>query len=171
MTDPIIPRKWMLRAHNHHNVFVWGKRERSVHTIMKALLWALYVPEYPHISVEMRINDRYKPDLVAYSGDEIDPSGIHVAREEPLFWGEAGAVGRDKIHNIVRKYRKTHFVIAKWDTNLKPHNKLVRRALSGVNRDAPFDLISFAKDSHQRFIDDAGNITINHHDLEWIRLE
>ena len=171
MSDPIIPRKWMLRAHNHHNVFVWGKRERSVHTIMKALLWALYVHQYPHMSVEVSINDRYKPDLVAYTSDEIDPTGVHRVREEPLFWGEAGAVGRDKIHNIVRKYRRTHFVIAKWDTKLASHQRLIRKVLNGVDRYAPFDLISFAKDSHERFIDEAGTITIQHDDLQWFRFE
>ena len=170
MSDPIIPRKWMLRASNHHNVFVWGARERSVHTIMKALLWALYVPDYPHIAVEVRIGDRYKPDLVAYESDEIAPSGIHTIKEEPLFWGEAGAVGRDKIYNIVRKYRNTHFVIAKWETSLTSHEKMIRKALKGVNRTAPFDLINFDKNSHKKFIDDEGNITIHHDDIEWIRL-
>lgn len=171
MTDPIIPRKWMLRAHNQHNVFVWGRRERSVHTLMKAFLWALYLPDYPHISVEVRIGDRYKPDVVAYTGDEIAPTGVYVVKQEPLFWGEAGEVGRDKIQAIVRRYRDTHFAIAKWETRLTPYEKIVRDALDGLKRNAPFDLLTFPADSAERFIDEAGNITLSHADLEWLRID
>lgn len=170
MADPIIPRKWMLRAHGQRNVFVWGRRERSVHTLMKAFLWALYLPEYPHISVEVRIGDRYKPDVIAYAGQEIAPAGVFTVQQDPLFWGEAGQVGRDKIDSIVSRYPDTHFAIAKWHTRLDPLEKLVRSALDGVKRTAPFDLITFAPDSYTRFIDDSGNITIHHDDLTWIRL-
>jgi len=171
-SDPIIPRKWKLNAHDQQNVFVWGRRERSVHTLMKAFLWALYVPEYPHISVEVRIGDRYKPDVVAFRGDDIAPPGVFNVREEPLFWGEAGQVGRDKIHTLVRRYRDTHFVIAKWNTRLKPFSALVEGALNGVDRTAPFDLITFPPDSMSRFIDPSTNtITLSHDDLNWVRLE
>ena len=171
MTDPIIPRKWMLRAHGQHNVFVWGQRERSVHTLMKAFLWALYVPTYPHISVEVRIGDRYKPDVVAYAGDEIAPAGMFTVKQEPLFWGEAGEVGRAKIQAIVRRYKQTHFVIAKWNTRLSSVEKIVRDAVADAKRDAPFDLLTFPPDSHRRFIDDDGNIMLTHDDIDWLRIE
>ncbi|MEQ8673875.1 MAG: hypothetical protein RLP44_12745 [Aggregatilineales bacterium] len=171
MTDPIIPRKWMLRAHEQHNVFVWGGRERSVHTLMKAFLWALYLPRYPHISVEVRIGDRYKPDVVAYAGDEIAPVGVFTVKQEPLFWGEAGEVGRAKIQALVRRYKHTHFAVAKWNTRLSSVEKTVRDAVADVKRDAPFDLLTFPPDSHTRFIDDDGNITLSHDDIEWLRIE
>ena len=171
MSDPIIPRKWMLRAHGQHNLFVWGRRERSVHTLMKAFIWALYLPEYPNMSVEVRIGDRYKPDVVAYAGDAIAPSGVFTVTESPLFWGEAGQVGRDKIYATVRKYRDTHFAIAKWNMPLRPSVQLVEGALKGVNRSAPFDLINIPPDSASRFIDaESGEITLSHADLEWQRL-
>ena len=161
--EPIIPRKWMLRAHGEHNVFIWGPQERSTHTLMKAFLWALYLPQYPHMSVEVRIGDRYKPDVVAMP-TVSDPYSV---LDEPLFWGESGQVGRDKIDNLVRKYKNTHFAIAKWNTSLQPHIKLVEKVLEGVKRTAPFDLLSFPPDSVARFIDDEGNITIKHADLLW----
>lgn len=170
MSDPIIPRKWNLRAGNVRNVFIWGRQERSVHTIMKALLWALYLPQYPYISVEVRIGDRYKPDLVAYAGDKIAPAGIHVVSVEPLFWGEAGQVGRDKIQRIVRQYKSTHFALAKWDTHLRPYTALVQDALNGVERSAPFDLLRIPSDAVTRFVDERGNIRIAHDDLDWLRL-
>jgi hypothetical protein len=46
---------------------------------MKALLWALYLPIYPKLSVEIAIGDRYRPDVVELdlrgglsSGERLD---------------------------------------------------------------------------------------------------
>lgn len=164
--DPIIPRKWTLRAHNQRNVFFWGPQERSVHTIMKALLWALYLPQYPQMSIEIHIGDRYKPDVVALP----ETPDVYSVETAPLFWGEAGQVGRDKIHALARRYRDTHFAIAKWDTALDPVVGMVRDLLDGVERHAPVDLLIFPTDSVERFIDDRGIIAVGHDHLEWIRL-
>ncbi len=164
--DPIIPRKWMLRAHNQHNVFLWGHQERSTHTLMKAFLWGLYLPDYPNMSVEVRIGDRYKPDVVALP----QQTAIYSLRDDPLFWGESGQVGKDKIQSLVRRYKSTHFAIAKWDTGLRHYIRLVQDALDGLERSAPFDLLTFPADSAARFIDEEGTITVKHDDLEWIRL-
>ena len=120
----------------------------------------LYLPEYPESRVEVRIGDKYKPDVV-----QLNAAG------EPDFWGEAGMVGRRKIESLVRRYKNTHFVISKWDTRLDPFEKMVAHALDGATRSAPFDLIRFPVDSIARFIDDEGNITITQADVEWIRLE
>jgi len=67
---------------------------------MKALLWALYLPHYPELTVEISIGDRYKPDVVA-----LDAQG------SPVFWGEAGQVGLTKIRSLLRRHRRTHFAI------------------------------------------------------------
>lgn len=168
--DPIIPRKWTLHAHGQRNVFVWGERERSVHTLMKAFLWALYLPHYPHITVEVRVGDRYKPDVIAYETGEIAPAGVLTTRVHPLFWGEAGKVGRDKIEALVRRYPATHFALAKWDTGLRLHREMVETALGAARRTAPFDLLAFPPDSRERFIDAGGAITLTHADLDWVRL-
>lgn len=164
---PLIPSKWMLRAHDQHNVFYWGKHERSTHTIMKAMLWALYLPQYPNLQVEVRIGDRYKPDVVAMPG----VADVYQATDQPLFWGESERVGRKKIEDLVRRYPGTHFAIAKWSTGLKSHEKTIQGALKGVRRSAPFDLISFPADTLRRFVDDEGNVCIAHDDLDWVRFE
>ena len=166
-SDPIIPRKWQLTAHNQRNVFLWGRQERSTHTLMKAFLWALYLPQYPDMSVEVRIGDHYKPDVVMMPPEP----NIYSVVTEPLFWGESGQVGRDKIHALVRRYPGTHFAIAKWNASLRPFVALVEAALDGVERTAPFDLLPFPSDSKSRFIDEKGNINITHDDLKWVRLE
>src|SRR5690606_18131632 len=99
MTSKILSRtKWMLYAHNQHIVVKRGTRERFVHPVMKALIWALYLPQYPTASIEIRIADKYKPDVVAFA----PTPNIYQANPHPIFWGEAGQTGRDKIQSIVR---------------------------------------------------------------------
>ena len=160
MTDDLfLRRKWSLRAHGRQVVFVKRSNERTAHVVMKALLWALYLPEFPSLTVEVRIGDRYKPDVVALGPDE-----------RPQFWGEAGEVGQVKIRSLFKRYRTTHFAIAKWDQRLTPHLAIVKKVLTGLPRSAPVDVISFPADSVQRFIDEQGQIDISHEQLDWIRL-
>lgn len=156
-----IPRKWALKAHGRQVVFVKGlNTESSEHVLMKAFIWALYLPQYPDLTVEVSIGDRYKPDLVS-----LDERG------RPRFWGEAGKVAVEKIRSLSRRYRDTHFVIAKWDHRLDPLAEIVSGALAKVERHAPFDLISFPPDSYQRFIDSEGGVHLTHQDIEWRRFE
>ncbi|HEX3050128.1 MAG TPA: hypothetical protein VHP83_05690 [Aggregatilineaceae bacterium] len=157
-TDLILPHKWMLRAYDKKVVFVKGFSERPEHVIMKALLWALYLPVYPNLTVEVGVGDRYKPDVVA-----LDDEG------KPVLWAEAGQVSMEKIRSLVRRYRSTHFVIAKWATRLDPLIALVGDALDSSTRCAPFDLIYFGSDSAQRFIDAEGNVRVRLEDLDWVR--
>ena len=113
MTDELfLRRKWTLRAHGRQVVFVKKPYESDTHVLMKALLWALYLPAYPELTVEIAIGDRYKPDVVALD-----------ARGEPGFWGEAGDVTTAKIRSLARRYRDTHFALAKWDTRLEPYQR------------------------------------------------
>jgi hypothetical protein len=126
---------------------------------MKAFLWALYLPTYPDLTVEFRIGDRYKPDVVALGEDG-----------RPIFWAEAGQVSLEKIRSLLRRYRDTHFAIAKWATRLDPYVDLVNGALEGLRRSAAVDMICFPEDSAERFIDQEGHIRLTFNDLEWVRL-
>lgn len=154
-----LPRKWPLRAHGRQVVFVKRPNESSEHVVMKALLWALYLPQYPTLTVEVSVGDRYKPDLVA-----LGPDG------QPLFWAEAGEVSVAKVRSLARRYRHTHFAWGRWNASLEPVQAIVAKALDGLGRTAPFDLISFPADSVERFFDDAGAIRVAHADLRWLRL-
>ena len=128
---------------------------------MKAFLWALYLPQYPTIKVEVSVGDRYKPDVVALPPDP---------QADPRFWGEAGQVSPEKITSLGRRYRQTHFALAKWGANLYTVEQLVKDALTGIDRRAPFDILCFSTDSADRFIDNRGNITLTFADLTWKRL-
>jgi len=161
MSDRHLRRKLTLRAHGEQVVFVKKKHERIEHVWMKAFLWALYLPDYPDLTVEIRVGDKYKPDVV-----QVDP-----LRGQPIFWGEAGSVGVDKIASLTRRYRHTHFAMGKWATSLDPYVAIVEEAIADVDRRAPFDLLRFPADSAERFIDAKGDITMAHDDLDWIRVE
>ena len=160
VTDELmLRRKWTLRAHDKQVVFVKKINERTEHVLMKAFIWALYLPVYPDLLVEVRVGDRYKPDVVSLS-----------PRGHPRFWGEAGHVSLAKIRSLARRYRDTHFALAKWDTRLEPWVALVRKALEDWEHTAPFDLLCFPSDSVERFLDGQGHIHVAHQDLEWVRL-
>jgi hypothetical protein len=157
--DLMLRRKWTFRAHGKQIVLVKKRNERSEHVFMKAFLWALYLPQFPNLTIEVAIGGRYKPDLVA-----MDPNGA------PLFWGEAGYIGTSKLRNLLRRYGTTHFAVAKWNSSLKPFQGMIKNALRGTRRDGPVDLLCFQEDSVQRFMDEAGIIHLSHDDLEWIRI-
>lgn len=157
--DLILRRKWTLRAHGTQVVFVKKANEHASHVLMKALLWALYLPDYPDLMVETGIGARYRPDVVA-----LDAHG------HPRFWGEAGQVRVRKIDYLLRRYRATHFAFAKWNTRLHPLGGIVADALSGLDRTGPVDLLSFPADSAERFFDDQGRIHLTLDDLDWTRL-
>ena len=152
-------KKWTLRAHNQQVVFIKKANESDRHVLMKALIWALYLPEYPAVRVEVKIGDSYKPDVVMLD-----------ASEKPLFWGEAGEVGVRKIKSLVRRYPHTHFAMAKWQSSLQPYEALVLRACKGVKRSAPFDLLRFDENSADTHITPQGTITIELDQVEHIRI-
>jgi hypothetical protein len=139
--DLELRRKWTFRAHGKQMVFFKKSFESGPHVLMKALLWALFLPDYPQLSVEVRIGDRYKPDLV-----QTDDNGA------PVFWAEAGRVGQKKIRDLIHRFRSTHLVFAKWNVNLEPFEKVMEKQTASVRRSAPVDLISFPADSDERFI-------------------
>lgn len=150
--------KWTFRAHGRQVVFVKKSNEKETHVLMKAFLWALYLPEYPDLSVEIPIGARYKPDLV-----QTDAQG------HPVFWGESGYVGAEKTRNLMRKYPRTHFAVAKWNVRPGSFADIIEKAVQKTRRSAPVDLISFPEDSADRFINKRGEISVGFEGLDWQR--
>ena len=151
-------RKWTFRAHGKQMVFFKKSFESNIHVLTKAFLWALFLPEYPDLSIEIPVGDRYKPDLV-----QTSESGV------PVFWGEAGQVSQKKIHYLVNRLRSTHLVFAKWDMSLEPFEKIFKKEAEAIRRVAPVDLIYIPADSDERFIFPDGTIRIALKDVNRIR--
>ena len=162
-SDLALRRKLTLRAagpdgEERRVVFVKRPGESLEHVLMKAMLWALYLPRYPEMLVEVPVGGRYKPDLVQPRPGRDPASG-------PLFWAEAGRVGQQKLERLATRYADTHVVVGKWDETLRPHVRVVERALKGRRRAAPFEFIRFPADS-ARFFEDDGRIVLALNDLE-----
>jgi hypothetical protein len=158
--DLVLRRKWTVHAQGQQIVLVKKPYEKHIHVLMKAFLWALYLPQYPNLTVETAVNDRFKPDLVA-----LDEMG------KPYFWGEAGHIPVRKIRSLIRRYRSTHFAIARWKSQLEPVIEIVNDAMAGIARQSPVDLITFQENSGERFVDQSGHIQISHEQVEWIRVQ
>lgn len=158
MNDLELPGKWKLTAHGHTMVLRKKSGERSLHVVMKGLLWALYLPLYPQLKVEVGIGTRYKPDLVA-----LDERG------QPLFWGESGEVGKGKIEHLCHKYRNTHLVFAKWGPLHRQKAEMFAAIAAASPRSAPVELLFFPEDSRERFVDERGAVDLRKEQLERFR--
>ena len=149
-TDLALRRTLTLRAHDGRGprklVLTKKRGEGIEHVLMKAALWALYLPEYPEMAVEVGIGDAFKPDLVQLAPP---PGGLAYGDPVPVFWGEAGKVSERKWRSLLRRFPDTHFAVAKWGTeaSLRPHAALLRRALNGRQRPAPLDLLAVPPDA------------------------
>ncbi len=143
-------RKLTVRAQGQSLVLIKRPIESGEHVLQKALLWALYLPRYPNLRVEVELPQpsRYKPDLLALD-----------RQDEPVFWGECGVVALDKLRFLLNRYRQTHFVFSKWATRLDPFADLIQKALPTHRRTAPVELIGFPADA-DKYIGEDGAISI-----------
>ena len=153
-------RKLTLRAHDEQIVLVKRKQERIEHVWMKAFLWALHLPHYPGLNVEVAVDDKYKPDVVA----------MDRRRGRPQFWGEAGAVGPDKTEHLVTAYPDTHLAFSKWDRSLDAVRDPVDRDAQTADRTAEMEGVRVPADGAERFVDAKGRIAVSRDDLTWVRV-
>ncbi|MCB1327542.1 MAG: hypothetical protein H7A21_14105 [Spirochaetales bacterium] len=153
-----LQRKWSFRAHGERLVLVKRRFEKAEHVWMKALLWALFRPQYPHLRVEVSVRERYRPDLVA-----------REENGEIVFWAEAGQVRTKKIIEVALRHRGAHLVIAKWARPAHTLKTDVERRLGGVRRKAPVEFLCFPADAASRFIATDGTLSIERNSvgLNW----
>jgi hypothetical protein len=126
-------RKLTVRAHGRTLVLVKRAEESGEHVVQKALLWVRYLPRYPDLRVEQHLPfpSRYKPDLYA-----LDATGQGVT-----FWGECGVVSEEKLRAVLRAHPACHFAFSKWAARTDLFAALIDRALAGVRRTAPVELL------------------------------
>lgn len=163
-------RKITVRSNGQQLVLVKRREESAEHVIQKALLWAMLLPDYPELRVEVPLPRpiRYKPDLLALD-----------AAEEPLLWGECGEVSVEKLRFLLTRFRRTRFVFSKWNTRLEPFASLIEGALPKRPtalpgrpgpRDAPVELICFPAVAADWIAPD-GEVLIDRQALETRRWE
>lgn len=118
----------------NRRVRLWQRTGESFeHIIMKALGYAMFVGEYPHLEIETKIGLRYKPDLIAQNGDgEFD------------FWGECGQNSIRKTHWILKHTRTEKMVLFKIGFNAESLRKQLREEIPEKYRaDGRLQIINF----------------------------
>lgn len=147
-------KKYTFKAHGKKIVLIKKSIESDEHVFCKAAAFALYLPKYPLLHVEMKIGAKYKPDLVS-----LDTAG------EPVFWAECGQVSREKIKKLLKKYRNTHFVFLKWERDIEQFTELVGKEAAGIKRTSPVEVVKIPLDM-ENYIRSDGEITITFKDCE-----
>lgn len=138
--------KWSFSSRGKKLVVYKKSGEKPSHVWLKALVWALYLADYPDLTVEVGIGHRYKPDLISMAADG-----------KPLFWGECGQVTPGKLEKLFRQFPETHFVVAKWG-RAQGWDRILQDVLPDKPRKAPVELICFPEDSGERYISERGEI-------------
>ena len=148
-------RKYTFRFDGRKIVFIKKSGETEDHVLGKAVLFALFHPLYPDLTVEIPVGGRFKPDVVS-----LGPEG------EPLFWGESGTMSIRKVRELLKKRPYTRLAFLKHTPNIDSFIKEYRRAAgSGVlaKRTAPAELIGRPADISPYLLPD-GTITITRKD-------
>lgn len=147
--DLYLRRKWTFRAHGQQMVVVKNVLEKSSHVFQKAFIWGLYLPLYPSLTVELKLDMRYKPDVVA----------LDQSTNSPLFWGEAGQVGVEKLSRLFRRFPGTHFAVAKWG-RAGDWKKILDDLVKPLRRQAPVDFLVFPEDSVEKWVGRGGELEL-----------
>jgi len=108
----------------NRRVRLWQRAGESFeHITMKALGYAMFVGEYPHLEIETKVGLRYKPDLIAQNRNgEFD------------FWGEAGANSIRKTYWILKHTRTEKLVLFKIGRNAEQLIKQLREEIPAKYR-------------------------------------
>ena len=149
------------------------KREESLqHVLTKAMIWKLFMNDYPNLEIEYDIGDEnYLPDVVSTTGEEIS------------FWGESGRMKVHKALDLIRRYPHAHIVHCRWGMDIEKFMdpfieylevELEAGRLQDIMLDwkGKFSFASIPTLAVWDFIDeDTGTILIERSDLEWKELD
>jgi len=99
---------------------LWQRLGESYeHVLMKALGFAMFVGDFPHMEIETRVGLRYKPDLVTRN-----------ASGDFLFWGEAGENSTRKTLWLLKHARVEKLVLFKIAINQAQFTEQLREEIA-----------------------------------------
>jgi len=128
-------------------VRLWQRRgETYEHVLLKALGFAMYVPEYPRLEIEVSVGLRYKPDLVALNESVTPRAGARF-----LFWGECGLVSMRKVAWLLKHGDAERVVLFKLGRAADPLVRELRAAVGQRYREGGrLQLVNFVPDVSER---------------------
>ncbi len=130
-------------------VRLWQRRGESYgHVLMKALGFAMYVPRYPNLEVELPVGLRYKPDLVSLNEPE---GGRPRAGARFLFWGECGMVSMRKVAWLLKHGDTERLVLFKIGSGVRAYTSELRASVEARYRGSGrLTLVNFVGDIAER---------------------
>jgi hypothetical protein len=149
------------------------KRMESLqHVLTKAIIWKLFMDEYPNMEIELDINDpNYLPDVIS----------LDATTQEPLFWGESGRMKVHKAVDLLQRYPNAHIVHCRWGMEIAQFAAPLEEYLQEKFDEGTLDLPSSSKGKFLfcslpldvwRFIDEETmTIHISKDDLPWKELK
>ncbi len=118
------------------------------HVLMKALGYAMFAPEYPHLEIELPVGLRYKPDLVALAAGA---GGRAAAGARFEFWGECGLVTVRKVAWLLKHGDIERLVLFKIACGVSPLVREMRDAVDERYRGrGRLALVNFVADIAER---------------------
>lgn len=116
---------------------LWQRTGESYeHVLMKALGYAMFVAQYPHLEIERQVGLRYKPDLIAFN-----------AQSDFAFWGECGQNSIRKTHWILKHTRTEKLLLFKIGMNTDSLIKQIREEIPAKYRlNGKLSLINFVSE-------------------------
>jgi hypothetical protein len=152
---------------------VKNRMESIQHVLTKAVLWKLFMEEYPDIQIEHDFGDPdYLPDVVS-----LNPTNDENAH--PLFWGESGRMRVHKAIDLLQRYPDTHIVQCRWGVDIDQFRTPLLEALEERQeeqglvlppRTQPFTCCSLPLDVWRYFDESTMTVQITKEDLKWQNL-
>lgn len=153
------------------------RMETLQHVLTKAMIWKMFMEDYPNMDIERDIGDPdYLPDVVGTATAFNAETAIQ--NTEILFWGESGRMKVHKALDLMRRYPKAHIVHCRWGIDLEkfmaPFIEYLETELVGEGTSWWEGKFSFAALPLEvwKFIDEeTGTILIEKSDLSWMELD
>jgi hypothetical protein len=163
--------KLNVTANDITKTLVKNRMESIQHVLTKAVLWKLFMEEYPDIQIENDFGDPdYLPDVVS-----LDPTN----ETHPVFWGESGRMRVHKAIDLLQRYPDTHIVQCRWGVEIDNFRTPLVEALEERQeehglvlppRTQPFTCCSLPLDVWRYFDESTMTVQITKEDLEWQNL-
>lgn len=153
------------------------RMETLQHVLTKAMIWKLFMNDYPNMEIELDIGDpNYLPDVVGTTTNEA--TDITWNTTEISFWGESGRMKVHKALDLMRRYPNAHIVHCRWSIDIEsfmgPFIEYLEVEL--VEEDTSwwtgkFSFASLPLEVWEFIDEDTGTILIERKDLEWRELD
>ncbi|VEU38786.1 unnamed protein product [Pseudo-nitzschia multistriata] len=148
------------------------RMETLQHVLTKAMIWKMFMSDYPNLEIELDIGDPdYLPDVIGATSKCYDNASI-------VFWGESGRMKVHKALDLMRRYPNAHIVHCRWAIDIEsfmgPFVEYLETELFDEDTSwwkGKFSFASLPLEVWDFINEDTGTILIEKSDLSWRELD